>query len=105
MNHARLLLHDQNPLQKSVMANSACMYLLALMLVLLSIISCHAVTYTEEDTLIPCKPCDLEIIHPWIIKKYSPTCGPCGDLFGVGYEYCCICDTEFRKKCELALRK
>ena len=51
---------------------------------------------------LPCEKCDINKIHPWGIKMMSPICGPCGDIYGLGYEYCCMCHEHFRLACEVA---
>lgn len=61
-------------------------------------------SYPNRLPALPCEKCDLEELHPWKIKLMSPICGPCGDLFGLGYEYCCMCHEDFRLSCDEATR-
>lgn len=58
-----------------------------------------------QDSELPCDMCDLESIPFWEYKRISPICGPCGQLFGFPYEYCCVCHKKFRLDCAKALNR
>lgn len=53
----------------------------------------------------PCEKCNTMTVHPFIMEKIAPVCGMCGDLFGAGYEHCCICHEYFYDKCVDAFRR
>ena len=53
----------------------------------------------------PCEKCNAMTVHPYIMEKIAPVCGMCGDLFGAGYEHCCICHEYFYEKCVDAFRR
>lgn len=53
----------------------------------------------------PCAKCDLRAVHPYEIQKLAPVCAACGDVFGDGYEHCCMCHDNFFDKCISALKK
>ena len=74
-------------------------------LVLVTLVTIVTISaYPNRLPKLPCEKCDTDLIHPWRIKMMSPICGPCGDLFGLGYEYCCICHEDFRLSCDEATR-
>lgn len=52
-----------------------------------------------------CAKCDLANIHPFKMANMAPVCGACGEVFGHGYEHCCICHDYFFQKCKSALVK
>jgi hypothetical protein len=65
----------------------------------------YASTYrlvSKSGSGIPCAKCDTEAIHPFQMKKLAPICGACGDVFGHGYEHCCLCHEYFLEQCMAA---
>ncbi|KAH3886497.1 uncharacterized protein LOC127842708 [Dreissena polymorpha] len=75
------------------------MYKLALILALLSIVSTYRLVPRNNGIEVPCSRCDIDKLHPFTIKTLAPVCGPCGDLYGTGMEYCCMCHKVFFDKC------
>ncbi|XP_052797551.1 uncharacterized protein LOC128229772 [Mya arenaria] len=71
----------------------------AVMVVLLGYAASYRLVTRNERPVLPCERCDTGTIHPYTIKTLAPVCAACGDLYGPGYEYCCICHETFFEKC------
>ena len=54
---------------------------------------------------LPCQKCAITDMHPYVIEILTPVCAACGELFGIAYEYCCLCHEYFYDKCYNAIRK
>lgn len=54
---------------------------------------------------LPCKPCNHDDIPLGQFKLLNPVCGPCGEMYGPSFEFCCMCDRKIRRACEEAIRK
>lgn len=82
-----------------------CMKVLIILLV--TVLGCVLAKFDtiNANSILPCEPCEHDDLPLWHFKKMSPICGPCGQLFGTEFEYCCMCDPIVRKDCEDALRK
>lgn len=74
------------------------------MVPLLSYVSAYRLV-SKSGSGMPCAKCDLQAIHPFEIEKLAPVCAACGDVFGYGYEHCCMCHEYFYDKCISAFRR
>ena len=66
---------------------------------------CNAKYIVDGSGKLPCQPCDHDDIPLIQFKLLNPVCGPCGEMYGPSFEFCCMCDSKFRRACEDAIRK
>lgn len=66
---------------------------------------CSAKYIVDGKGKLPCEPCDQDEIPLIQFKLLNPVCGPCGEMYGPSFEYCCMCDRKIRRACADAIRK
>lgn len=66
---------------------------------------CSAKYIVDVKGKLPCQPCDQDEIPLIQFKLLNPVCGPCGEMYGPSFEYCCMCDHKIRRACADAIRK
>lgn len=66
---------------------------------------CSAKYIVDVKGKLPCQPCDQDEIPLIQFKLLNPVCGPCGEMYGPSFEYCCMCDRKIRRACADAIRK
>ena len=50
-----------------------------------------------------CHHCEVDLIMKNVPMEVTYVCSSCGDMYGAGFEYCCLCDPYVFYACELAL--
>jgi len=66
---------------------------------LLGYVTCYRMAPKDTMLDLPCEKCDITMVAPKTIRTLAPVCAACGDLYGPGFEHCCLCHEAFFDKC------